>query len=221
VFRLDDRLLIINEEGSTGKIHAESKTNYRTSGWIQTGRIRYATVEPKFFKYINVNVDINEGDFIQITTIDHKDNEYLTTIVGSTEENISLPYPAGAQEFIALKFTLTNANPFTDTPILQSYQLKSLPATKRQRLINYPLSCFDIEMDKFNSQFGYTGRAGETLLELETLESNGDFVTVTDYRINETFSGIIEQVRFVNESSPDKTNSGYGGTVFVTVRKLS
>jgi hypothetical protein len=221
VFMLDDRLIIVSEEATGGKLNAESYSNYRTSGWIQTGRIRYATVEPKFFKYINVNVDINEGDSIQISTIDHKDNEFLTTVIGSTEENISLPYPSGSQEFIALKFTLTNANPFTDTPILQSYQLKSLPATKRQRLINYPLSCFDIEMDKFNSQFGYTGRAGEALLELESLESTGDFVTVTDYRINETFSGIIEQVRFVNESSPDKTNSGYGGTVFVTVRKLS
>lgn len=221
VFRLDNRLLIVSEEGGNGEINAESYSNYRTSGWIQTGRIRYATVEPKFFKYINVNVDINEGDSIQITTIDHKDNEFLATSIGSTEENIALPYPSGGQEFIALKFTLTNANPFTDTPILQSYQLKSLPATKRQRLINYPLSCFDIEMDKFGSQFGYTGRAGEALLELESLESTGDFVTITDYRINETFSGIIEQVRFINESSPDKTNSGYGGTVIVTVRKLS
>jgi hypothetical protein len=221
VFMLDDRLVIVNEEGSTGKLYAESKTNYRTSGWIQTGRIRYATVEPKFFKYINVNVDINEGDSVQITTIDHKNNEYLATIIGSTEENISLPYPVGAQEFISLKFTLTNANPLTDTPILQSYQLKSIPGTRRQRLISYPLSCFDVEMDKFNSQYGYQGRASDMLSKLESLESMGDFVSITDYRINETYNGIIEEVRFVNESSADKTNSGYGGTVIVTVRKFS
>ena len=108
----------------------------------------------------------------------------------------------------------------TDTPILQSYQLKSIPGTKRQRLIQYPLSCFDIEMDRFNSEFGYTGRAVDMINQLESLEAAGDFVSITDYRINETFSGIIEEVRFVNESSPDKTNSGYGGTLFVTVRKL-
>jgi hypothetical protein len=98
--------------------------------------------------------------------------------------------------------------------------LKSIPATKRQRLIQYPLSCFDVEMDKFNSQFGYVGRANDTLKSLELLEQTGDFVSITDYRIDETFSGIIEEVRFLNESSPDKTNTGYGGTLLVTVRKL-
>lgn len=103
---------------------------------------------------------------------------------------------------------------------MQSYQVKAIPGTKRQRIIQYPLSCFNIEMDRFNSSFGYETRASDTVKALELLEETGDFVSITDYRIGETYSGIIEEVRFNNESSPDKTNSGFGGTLTVTVRKL-
>ena len=222
-FRIDDRLLIVAEEGGVGVIKAESFTNYRTSGWIETGYIRYATVEPKFFKYINVNSDISIGDNIQVQTVDHLGNVYDIIKVDNTltSTDIALNYPAGSQEFIGLRFTFTNGSPFTTLPILQSYQVKAIPGSKRQRLVQYPLSCFDVEMDRFNSQFGYKGRAYEVLEALENLEANGDFVLITDYRTGETFNGIIEEVRFTNESSPDKDNSGHGGIAVVTVRKIS
>jgi hypothetical protein len=75
-------------------------------------------------------------------------------------------------------------------------------------------------MDKYNSVFGYKGRANEIVQRLEELEAIGDFVQVVDYRTNETFQGVIEEVRFTNESSPDKDSNGFGGLLLVTVRKL-
>jgi hypothetical protein len=75
-------------------------------------------------------------------------------------------------------------------------------------------------MDKYNAQFGYKGRAYEVLTKLEQLETEGDFVTIKDYRTNESFQGVIEEVRFTNESSPDKDSNGFGGLLLVTVRKL-
>lgn len=223
VFMLEDRLLIVSEEGGNGEINAESYSNYRSSGWIETGFIRFATVEPKFFKYLNVNSDIGTGDYIHVETIDHSGNYYdITNVTNeSTSANVTLNYPTGGQEFIGLRFTLNNASPLSTYPILQSYQLKAIPGSKRQRLIQYPLSCFDRELDRFNSDFGYTGRSYDLLTQLEELESNGDFVSITDYRTNEAYSGIIEEVRFTNESSPDKDNNGFGGTLIITVRKIS
>ena len=41
-----------------------------------------------------------------------------------------------------------------------------------------------------------------------------------DYRTNDSYQGIIEEVRFINESSPDKNESGFGGLLLVTVRKM-
>jgi hypothetical protein len=75
-------------------------------------------------------------------------------------------------------------------------------------------------MDKFNSVFGYTGRAIENIQRLEAIEETGKFVNVVDYRTGEEYQGVIEAVRFTNESSPDKNNNGFGGLLLVTVRKL-
>jgi hypothetical protein len=75
-------------------------------------------------------------------------------------------------------------------------------------------------MDRFNGSTGYVNSAYEKLSALEALEELGDVVSITDYRTNETYDGLIENVRFSNESSPDKNNNGYGGMLTVTVRKI-
>ena len=75
-------------------------------------------------------------------------------------------------------------------------------------------------MDKYNSQFGYIGRAYDVIERLENLEVVGDFVNIKDFRTNESYQGVIEEVRFTNESSPDKDSNGFGGLLLITVRKL-
>jgi hypothetical protein len=223
--KLVDRLVMVIQEESDitkGELQVEHTTDYRTSGWLQTGRIRYSTVEPKFFKYLQTRGLASTGDSIAVQTIDYAGNEYdiITLDAISLGQNVGLSQPVGGQEFISIKYTLNNGSPITDYPILQSYQLKSIPGVPRQRMYQYPLSCFDIEMDKYNSQFGYKGRAYDVVQTLEELEITGDFVTIKDYRTEESFQGVIEEVRFTNESSPDKDSNGFGGLLLVTVRKL-
>lgn len=223
VYNLEDRMImVIEEDGISGELQAEHTTNYRSSGWLQTGKIRYGTVEPKFFKYLQTRGLVAIGDSIAVQTIDSAGNEYdiITLDAVSMGENVGLSQPVGGQEFISIKYTLNNGSPITDYPVLQSYQLKSVPGVPRQRLYQYPLSCFDIEMDKYNMQFGYSGRAYDVIKTLEELETTGDFVSVKDYRTNEVYQGVIEEVRFANESSPDKDSNGFGGLLLVTVRKL-
>jgi hypothetical protein len=223
VYNLNDRLVMVIEEGgASGELQVEHTTDYRSSGYLQTGKIRYGTVEPKFFKYLQTRGLIATGDSIAVQTIDHAGNEYeiITLDSVSLGENVELSQPVGGQEFIAIKYTLNNGSPITDYPVLQSYQLKSIPGVPRQRIYQYPLSCYDIEMDKYNVQFGYKDRAYDVVQTLEDLEVTGDFVTVKDYRTEESFQGVIEEVRFTNESSPDKDSNGYGGLLLVTVRKL-
>jgi hypothetical protein len=223
VYNLNDRLvMVIEEDAPAGELQVEHTANYRSSGWLQTGKIRYATVEPKFFKYLQTRGLASTGDSIAVQTIDYAGNEYdiITLDAISLGQNVGLSQPAGGQEFISIKYTLNNGSPITDYPVLQSYQLKSIPGVPRQRMYQYPLSCFDIEMDKYNSQFGYKGRAYDVIQTLENLELTGDFVTVKDYRTEESYQGVIEEVRFTNESSPDKDSNGFGGLLIVTVRKL-
>jgi len=217
-----DRLIMVIQESSVGKLLVEHTINYRTSGWLQTGKIRYGTVEPKFFKYLQTRGLAATGDSISLQTIDSSGNKYDIISLDGTSlgQNVGLSQPIGGQEFLSLRFTLNNGSPVTDYPVLQSYQLKAIPGVPRQRIYQYPLSCFDTEMDKYNVQFGYVGRAWDLLQTLETLELSGDFVTVKDFRNNESYQGVIEEVRFSSESSPDKDSNGFGGLVLVTVRKL-
>ena len=225
VYNINDRIVMVIQEDSDtvkGELQIEHTTDYRDSGWLQTGKIRYGTVEPKFFKYLQTRGLIGSGDSIAVQTVGSSGTVYdITTLDSeSINENIGLNQPVGKQELIAIKYTLNNGSPIIDYPVLQSYQLKAIPGVPRQRMYQYPLSCYDVEMDKYNSQFGYVGRAYDVLSKLELLESEGDFVTIKDFRTNESFQGVIEEVRFTSESSPDKDSNGFGGILLVLVRKL-
>jgi hypothetical protein len=232
VYELNDRIvLVVDETGvdgitydsiGTGELHAEHTTDKRTSGWLKTGTIRFGTVEPKWFRYINMECKTGEGDTITIAVTDETGNEsdLISANQGLSLTDILIVNPETAQKSMAFKFTFNNVSNDTNVPILESYQVKASPATRRQRLIQYPLSCFDREMDKYGSTFGYDGRAKEIIDRLEALEETSRFVTFTDYRTNESFVGLIEDVKFSSESSPDKNSNGFGGVLIVTVRKL-
>ena len=225
VYLVDNRLVMVVQEddGTTkGELQVQHTTRKRSTGWLQTGKIRYGTIEPKFFRYINLQCATGQGDSITVYTIDKSgiESALATVSAGLSNKDILISTPATKQEFMAFKFVFNNATDDQELPVLEAYQIKSTPATRRQRLYQYPLSCYDNEMDKFNSVFGYDGRAMEFIQRIESIEETGKFVNVTDYRTGEQYKGVIEEVRFTNESSPDKNSSGFGGVLLVTVRKM-
>lgn len=225
VYCLEDRLVLVIQESDSstkGELQVEHTTRVRDTGWLKTGIIRYGTFEKKFFRYINVQCSTGSDDVITISTFDENSLESTLTNVssGNSNQDIYIGNPSAKQESMAFKFTFTNATTDNNLPILYGYQIKATPAMRRQRLIQYPLSCYDNEMDKFNTVFGYDGRAMATVSLLESLEETGKFVNVVDYRTGEQFDAVIEEVRFTNETSPDKNNSGFGGLLLVTVRKM-
>ena len=226
VYDINDRIvMVVEEEGDaagSGELHIESATLKRDTGWIETGKIRYGTIEPKFFRYINVQCTTGQGDTIVVSTIDKNglENSIVTLSEGLSNQDVLIVTPSTKQEYMAFKFTFNNVTDDQDLPVMEAYQIKSTPATRRQRMYQYPLSCYDNEMDKFSAVFGYTGRAMEYIQRIEAIEETGKFVNITDYRTGEQYQGVIEEVRFTNESSPDKNNNGFGGLLLVTVRKL-
>lgn len=225
VYSVNGRLVMVVEEDestNTGELHIESETLKRNTGWFTTGKIRYGTVEPKFFRYINVQCSTGQGDNITVYTIDKSGQEASLAVLseGLSNQDVFISNPSTKQEYMSFKFVFNNLTDDQDLPILEAYQIKAVPATRRQRIYQYPLSCYDSEMDRYSSIFGYTGRAMEYIQRIEGIEETGKFVSVTDYRTGEQYQGVIEEVRFTNESSPDKNSSGFGGLLLVTVRKL-
>lgn len=212
----DTDRIAFTSTGSGGKVYFENATRLRSSGFLTTGRIRFNTTEDKFFKYVKERADYPGGSIglsVGSTSIVTVDNTNGNTDVGIPEVNA-----ADQKQFT---FTLNRSSTNTDVgPTMFGYQVKALPAIRRQRLIQYNLFCFDNEEDKFKNRIGYQGRAFERINLFEDLEATSDIVTVQDFKTGETYQGLIEEVSFTGETAPRKHFSGFGGILTVTVRKL-
>ena len=192
------------------------------SGYLQTGYIRYNTLEPKIFKLLFPRFISTNGG-LSLQSIDSAGATYNigTYSQGETVTEGGIPYPATAQEYLGFKFTFTRSTANTTLgPIFNGYQIKSLPAIPRQRLIQYPVFCYDHETDKFGVEVGYEGSAWDRMQQLEAVENLGDTLVVQDFRTGESFIGLIEEMDFINRTPTDKRFSGFGGTLLVTIRSV-
>jgi hypothetical protein len=203
-------------------IYAESTGTKVTSGYLQTGFIRYNTLENKLFKLLNPRIDTTNGA-ITIKSIDYADTEYNIGgfAQGAATSELGVPYPNSAQEYLAFKFTMSRSSTdATKGPLFTGYQLKSLPAVPRQRIIQYPLFCYDHESDNLGVEVGYEGSAYDRLSQLEAIENVGDTIRVEDFRTGESYIGLIEELDFINRTPSDRRFSGYGGMLIATIRLI-
>ena len=203
-------------------IYAESTTSLVATGYLRTGYIRYNTLETKIYKLLQARIDTSNGG-IAIVSIDSRDNTYNigSFSQGTTVPEINVSYPTTSQEYLGFQFTMSRSTTdVTKGPLFTGYQLKSLPAVPRQRLIQYPVFCYDHESDKFGNEVGFEGSAYERMSQLEAIENVGDTIRVQDFRTGEEYLGIIEEMDFMNKTPEDKRFSGFGGTLLVTIRTI-
>jgi hypothetical protein len=207
---------------STGNNIWAEATTVVPQGYLRTGFIRYNTLETKIYKLLQARVNTTNGA-ITINSVDSTDTEYNIGNFGqgSSVPEINVNYPTTAQEYLGFKFTFTRSSTdSTKGPLFTGYQLKSLPAVPRQRLIQYPVFCYDHESDKFGNEIGFEGSAYQRMSQLEAVENRGDTIRVQDLRTGEEYLGIIEEMDFINKTPEDKRFSGFGGTLLVTIRTV-
>lgn len=219
-----DRLAFTSNATSTanGSVYIESASTKIASGYLQTGYIRYNTLENKIYKLISTRIDTTDGG-LTIRSIGTDGTEYVIGQFskGETVSELNIPYPVGSQEYMGFKFTLTrNSSDSTKGPLLTGYQIKALPAVPRQRLIQYPVFCYDHESDSLGVEIGYEGSAYDRLTQLEAVENVGDTIRIEDFRTGESFLGIIEELDFINQTPSDKRFSGFGGKLLITIRSI-
>jgi hypothetical protein len=206
--------------GSNG-IAVQSATVLSTSGYLTTGNIRYGTLEPKNFKRLLGRGDFTYGSMV-LETVDKDGTEYdhitYDSAIGPIE--ITTSNPATAQEYVAYKFILYRDTTTTLGPTFKGYQAKATIATPRQRVMRFPVYCFDVETDRFNTVLGYEGRAFERIQTLEDVEENGDVLTWQDLSTGESRQAVIEQVTFTRMTPPDKRFDGFGGVLEITIRTV-
>jgi len=192
------------------------------SSYLETGYIRYNTLEQKNFKRVVGRGDFSKGS-MTILTRDLTDTTYdmvsYDSAIGTPE--ITITQPSGAQDALSLRFELyRDGTDNTAGPIFKGYQLKAVPASPRTRIIKIPLLCYDVDTDKYNSSVGYEGYAAEKLFALENIEAAGDIVTWQDFRTGELSQCLIEEVVFTDVTPPDKKLTGFGGIVSLTIRTV-
>lgn len=222
-FGSSSRMAFVTAFNSTsGHVYRENTSALASSGYLQTGAIRYGTLEPKNFKFVRARGDYSFGA-MDIQTVEENGN--INNVI-SYNASVGTPEaattnPENSQEFLSYKFTLSrSASDTSKGPVFKGFQAKALPATKRQRLIQFPVWCFDVEKDRYNVTTGYEGRAWERIQILEAIEAEGDIVNVQDFTTGERVQAIIEQIQFSRKTPPSGNFSGFGGLLTVTVRTV-
>ena len=209
---------------NVGYTYLEHASNLITTGYLTTGNIRYNTLEPKNFRRIIGRGEFDFGSMaIDTVTEDGTEYEHITYDSNIPAQEVSTTQPEAAQEFVAFKFTLSRDGTTSSAgPTFKGYQVKATIATPRQRVLKFPVFCYDVETDRFNVVTGYEGRALDRLRALESAEANGDVLNWQDLTTStgESRQVTIEQVSFTRLTPPDRRFSGFGGVISVTLRTV-
>ena len=212
----------VGKVNKVGSINIEASATLTSTGYITSGYIRYGTLEPKNFKRLLARGDFTKGSLV-LETVDKDGVEYdhITYEAGVTAVEVGTNNPDTAQEYVAYKFVLNrDATTTSAGPIFKGYQAKATIATPRQRIMRFPVYCFDIETDRYNVVSGYEGKALTRLQLLENVEEGGDVVTWQDLTTGESRQVVIEQVSFTRMTPPDKRFDGFGGVIEITIRTV-
>jgi hypothetical protein len=204
-----------------GAIYLESANLY-PSGYLTTGYIRFNTLEPKNFKRLVARGDFSKGSMtLETVTADGTEYDVVAYDASVPPIEVTTSNPQEAQEYLAYKFILyRDGTDATKGPIMKGYQAKATIATPRQRVMRFPVYCYDVETDRYNVQTGYEGRAFDRIGQLESIEENGDVVTWQDLTTGESRQAVIEQISFTRLTPPDRGFTGYGGVIDITIRTV-
>jgi hypothetical protein len=116
--------------------------------------------------------------------------------------------------------TLSGSNIQGHTPVVTGYQVSSIPAPARSRLIQVPIQVWDWERDRNGKVAGRDGYAWERLSVLEAMESDAAVVPYVDYTTGESGNAYIERVTFTRVTPPFRGEDNAGGVATVLMRLL-
>lgn len=217
----DRMVLSVVQQGS----YLENATVLEPSGYYQTGRIRYNTMEPKLFKFLTVRTQPMKGT-LSASIIDPggANTSIISVLEGgsATITDVALAAPATTAEFVQLQLSLTRSTINTSTgPEINAWQLKALPGSIRPRIFTVPFLCFDEEQDKFGQWVGQLGRTLARLEQFEQIAQKGDAVTFQSLLDQKSYLVLIEDYEFRQLHPPGTNARGWGGILTVQMRTVA
>ena len=215
---LGDRL-VFTVDGHGSFIEADG---FEASGSLVTSRIRMGTLEPKLFKFLKLRTSESAGFISASVTSDTGNVSGALSGAGTAGDIPEVQISLNPAEFVQVTVSLAPSGAVS--PEFQGYQLKALPAQKRQRLEVVPVLLFDFESDRSGQQKGRDGDALRRLLALEEMEESGDIVLfqhlTADPEGNTARLVVIDEVRFIQTSPPGR-HRGWGGRCELILRSVT
>lgn len=204
----------------------QSGTDLYASGYLTSGRIRFNTEEPKLYKFLSLRTPSPLQGTVQVSILTQEGDEipYITydQNFGPGTGDVSTPQPNGPQIWIQLKITLGRLN--TDTTkggVLNGWQVKALPGSIRQRMIQHTFLLFDEEQDKGGQRLGTDGYARQRLEDFKTLARAGDVVSFQELYEDLSTLVVIDDWKFTQMGPPGPDGSTLGGYLTVTMRTVA
>jgi hypothetical protein len=227
VTTVGDYLVALVDNGvggaSTDGIFMQADT-YVSTAYLVTSKIRYSTTDDKLFRFLRVSAD--SGDMTcGGSTIDPQGRSLavVTVDTGAGEEATEGVTRIAPAEYVSISFAFVNSDT-ASTGYLRGYQLKALPAQKRQREFSVPVLVYDFEKDRTGQRSGFSGWAAWRLEQLEGMEEQGDEITfqhiVPESEEALGRSVVIDSIEFRQTTVPNQTSS-MGGIAVINLRTLS
>jgi hypothetical protein len=193
-------------------------------GWVETGRIRFNTEEPKLYKFGSIRAQIDNGNldvYSQVPNGTFQQSISYGPLSSPKTGDFSLTSINGAQNWLKLLYVLRRDTVTTNLgPKLNGWQLKALPGSIRQKFITQTVLCFDSEKDKASGRVGYEGYALERLQAFENLAQAGDSIVLQELYADTSTLVIIEGYQFVQSSPPGANSNGFGGYLTMKLRTV-
>ena len=207
------------------RIMLQSVDTLLSTGYMKTGRIRFNTTEPKLYKFFSIRTPPLQGS-LRVSLLDQGGGEttYITysPTYNPGQTDVSTPRPVGPQSWIALKFTLNRSD--TDTSkgaIMNEWQVKALPGSIRQRMINHTFLLFDDETDKGGQRNGYDGYARDRLNAFQEIARKGDVTVFQELQEDLSVLVVIDDWKYTQLSPPGADRAPLGGYLSVTLRTVA
>lgn len=196
------------------------------TGYLRTARIRFNTEEPKLYKFMSISTPDPLQGTIQPSVIALDGTTYPSVAYGPTLNpgtgDISINQPSGPQKWIKLRFDFARgASDHTVGAILNGWQLKALPGSIRQRMIQQTFLLFDEEKDKGNQRVGTDGYARARFQAFLSLARAGDVVVFQELIEGLSTLVVIDDWKFTQLAPPGPGGAALGGYLTVVLRTVA
>ena len=203
---------------TASKIYVEHATRLAPTGYINSGWIRFGTTEYKqpvsfavhsstAYGTLGVTVESNDGDSVTFESIPQ-------------DQVLNIPLSSNMLPDTQFQVVATLTRDSTDTtkgPLVEEWQLRSLPAPLRSRTITLPLMCYSEERDSLGNV--RSSDPWPRLRALEKLEQSGGACLFQDFTTGEERICVVRAIQY-DQMAPPTFTEGFGGMVTVQLQTI-